>query len=71
MTHKGIVTLNERIIATDVLIQIVRDADGVGWSGTLHISTDKLSDGEPGWTHDHYAVQLDGGLAGRFVVLSH
>ncbi len=68
MIGHGTVTLNGRMVATGVLIQIRRDTDSTGWHGTLFFSGGRLAEGKFLWSRSRYGLELDGGSSGEFVV---
>ncbi len=68
MIGKGTVTLNGRVVAKRVLVQIRRDMDSPGWHGTLFMTSTNLVEGESLWRDNRYVLEMEGGSSGDFMV---
>lgn len=68
MIANGKVTLEGRVIAEGVLVQIRPDADSPGWHGTLFITAGDLVNGESLAVDQSYLLQVEDGSSGDFVV---
>jgi hypothetical protein len=68
MIGKGTVTLNGRVVAKRVLVQIQRDMDSPSWHGTLFMNPASLVEGESLWIENRYGLEMEGGSRGDFRV---